>query len=51
MVEVIGVRFRTAGKIYFFNPKGISGKVRRPRDRGKLPEELNLDQSFLREDR
>ena len=21
MVEVIGVRFRTAGKIYFFNPK------------------------------
>lgn len=50
MVEVIGVRFRTAGKIYFFNPKEFQVKS------GdhvivELPEELNLDQSFLREDR
>ncbi len=26
MVEVIGVRFRTAGKIYFFNPKEFQVK-------------------------
>ena len=50
MVEVIGVRFRTAGKIYFFNPKEFQVKS------GdhvivKMPEELNLDQSVLREDR
>ena len=27
MVEVIGVRFRTAGKIYFFNPGDFQVKV------------------------
>ena len=50
MVEVIGVRFRTAGKIYFFNPKEFQVKsgdhVIVETARG-----IELDQSFLREDR
>ena len=24
MTEVIGVKFRTAGKVYYFSPKGVS---------------------------
>ena len=24
MTEVIGVKFRTAGKVYYFSPKGVN---------------------------
>ena len=36
MTEVIGVKFRTAGKVYYFSPKGViwRGTFRKSGDYG-----------------
>ena len=39
MVEVVGVRFRTAGKIYFFDPKEFQVRSGDQRRRRKSREE------------
>ena len=33
MIKIVGVRFRTAGKIYYFDPKKLPIKKGRPCDR------------------
>ncbi len=34
MVKIVGVRFRNAGKVYYFDPKGDKIKAVQSRDRG-----------------
>ncbi len=42
MTKVIGVRFRTAGKIYFFSPGKLEAERRAIRLSLRLQEEWNL---------
>ena len=30
MIKIVGVRFRTAGKVYYFGPKNLDLKIFRP---------------------